>query len=393
MIELLDVVALGSPGRGPRAAGHGTGRVAQSQVFEHRRRGLVTIGGQREEGAGARIGEHPEPGPLPPGELARHLRRDRCGALEQTGRIGGAQESEGGNRDVEAEALRGHADPLGIELGVELELVAQSIQRERTAGRRHQFIHVVRDLGALPKSLSLRCLDRPGGLVESLPVGEDLGDRTPCGHGADAARRVGRDRDLAWRRRRCLKVLLFPASEEADQSAEQSDEAVDGDVGRPRGDSDVQQTTGLVGEVLGFAQHALEPPGGKVARREEVQRSGQMMHCTVSREQFPPGDSLRDAQGDRRPSCLEVALLGDLADFAGDKLCKCPEPFCEGGRAAVLGIPDTSRGGAQRGVIRAVRTLRQSVPGERRPRVHDAQPERERVQEALLCRVVLVVIP
>src|SRR5699024_11168437 len=68
VVVLLDVIGLGGPGAASGAAGDGADGVAQAEVLEHPARRRVALGGQRQEGAAAGVGEHAVLGPALPGE-------------------------------------------------------------------------------------------------------------------------------------------------------------------------------------------------------------------------------------------------------------------------------------------------------------------------------------
>ena len=194
--ELLDVVGFGGPGDRSCAAGDRTGRAAQAEMLEHGLRRRIAVRGQRQEGSRARIGEDPVPDALAAGDLPRDRGRERDRALQHAGGVGEAQQGEHRHGDVQAEARRGHAHAVGVELGVQHQVVAEPVERHGALGRARDAVEVIGDLGPLPQGVALCGLDRVSGLVQALPEREDLGDRPAQRRRSGPGAPVGGELDL-----------------------------------------------------------------------------------------------------------------------------------------------------------------------------------------------------
>ncbi|WP_422114798.1 hypothetical protein [Brachybacterium sp. UNK5269] len=376
VVVLLEVVAFGGPGDAACASGHGAARTAQAQVLEHRPARRVALRRQGEEGPGAVIGEHAVPGVLAPGELSGHLRRDGYGPLEHARCVGDAQQAQHRDAHAQAEALLGDRYAVGVERRVELQRVAQAVQRERPAGPGDDALAVVGDLRPLAQGLALGGLDRAGRFVEALPVGEDLGDRALHGGGADPVGGGGAQRDPAQGRGRRLVGQLLPPLQELDQGAEQGHEAVDRDARGPVGDRDVQLPTRRLTEPLGLAQHLLEPPRGELAGLQQVQAAGQVVHGAVGAAQLPVGDTVRDPQRQRGAEGVEVVrerVLRVARRLQRDQLGQCAIALGEGPGAVRLRIPDSLSGRAELRRVSALPAGGHGVAGQRGAGLHDPQ--------------------
>ncbi|WP_157697083.1 hypothetical protein [Brachybacterium avium] len=351
----LDVIALRGPRGEPGASRHRAHAVAQPEMFEHRRGGLVLLGRQRQESTAGGIGEHAVPGLAAAGEGAGYRRRQRDGALEVARFIRGTEEGEGGDRDVQPEPSGRDGDPIEVQRRRAHQREAQLGQGRGLPRGQDESVRVVRNRGALAQCGALGGLDRPGGLVHLLPLREDDGDRTADLHGPHPGLDTRQQLDAAGETVEGIRAILS-LLEQGEELLQQGEETFRTDIRGPGGNGDIQILARIIRQRSRGFQHLLEPGGRQGPGLQRSEAAREQVHGLIGITEMPAGGTGGYPQGETGTGGIDGFDLGGLLVL--------PVMVVELGQGAMLlgqaagllllHIPHTLGRGAELGIVHAV---------------------------------------
>ena len=179
VVVLDDVVVLRGEAGGPFASRHRAERMAQPQLEPRLGGGVVGLGDRVAGGADDRIGEDPQPGRLPGGEIAGELGRDRREPVEHRGGVLQSQQRRDRHGDEDLVGAAGLLDRVDVQHGVGEDRVAQGREGVGAAPLGEVAVDVKgqRSVLAVAQGGALRLLDGARGDVEPVRETLDLGDR------------------------------------------------------------------------------------------------------------------------------------------------------------------------------------------------------------------------
>nr|WP_164930042.1 hypothetical protein [Brachybacterium faecium] len=311
--------------------------------------------------------------------------RQRGDAVEGAGLVGRPEQREHGDGDVQAEPFGGDPDPVEVEIRGVHQQVAQPCQRQGAPRLLDGAVRIVRDRGAVAQGGPLRALDGARGLVERLPLREDLGDRAGDLQDAGPGLLPGQQLDGALEGGDRVGAVL-PLLEMLDECFQQGEETFRGDIHRPGGDREVEISAGGVGEIPGGLQHSEEPRGGHDSLAHSLERPREEVHGLVGVAQLPARGAAGDPEGEAGTEGADLVELGDLLVLALVlvELGEGAVLLGEAAGGALLCIPDPLRGGAELGFVDALASPGQAVAGEPLPRGDAAQAAGKGVEERRL---------